>query len=159
MLGNKSDQCSFYKAMPTPPSKNTSSLFKRSVVILWDKPPPVGYVSLAKLTLCLQSMIGLEGWILWDAGGSPCQGALTLGAAFKGLTAAMTETAVPHHAVLLRDDALRLTCGIHWAGISAAEKHTPTRDCFSIFHRFNLSCCSSLCWCFTLFSPRSQKRI
>lgn len=73
MLRNKSDQRSFYKAMPIPPSKNTTSLFKRSVVILWDKPPPVGYVSLAQLTLCLRSMIGLEGWRFMRCRWFPCQ--------------------------------------------------------------------------------------
>lgn len=73
-------------------------------------------------------------------------------AAFKGLTALMTESSVAHHAVFLRDNALWLTCGSHRAGRSTAEKHTPTRDRFSISTWFNLSCRSSLPWCLTLFS-------
>lgn len=123
---------------PFPNSKNTLFLFKRSVVILWDKPPPGG--------LCkpgwAHSSSPVYDWpgrlVFMTCRWFHCQkvrGAHSEHwgrAAFKGLTALMTESSAAHHAAFLRDNALRLTCGSHRAGRSTAETHTPTRDRFSI---------------------------
>lgn len=82
-------------------------------------------------------------------------------AAFKGLTAMTTESRALHHALFLRDRALRLTCG-PWGRSASRYKcyrktHTHQGLLFS-FPWFTLSCCYPLPWCFTHFSPRSQKR-
>lgn len=144
---------------PFPNSKNTLFLFKRSVVISWDKPLPGG--------LCkpgwAHSSSPVYDWsgrlVFMTCRWFHCQKVRGSHsehwgrAAFKGLTALMTESSVAHHAAFLRDNALRLTCGSHRAGRSTAEKHTPTRDRFSISTWLAVP---PYPWCLTLFS-RLQK--